>query len=319
MRRRLRGKDETGCGAMVGMGVAPATASAGRWRSRRSARPAWLRMSRDHSWVGTRAVRDRTADVKVLTAPVDGTTHEYSRRLSLDRAAPDRSCTTSHEPALRPDHVVYRSRSQAAAIAACGVVVLIAAIAGLVGTWGTDRFTGMIAIAAVAALIGGFLVLRVGRTALYAGRDGVRIANVWSTHVLGPLVCHLDRVGVPELVWCEASPHSRCRCCSAELLASGGLLPVPTRSGPVNDTQQRANGSWRRMSIHDSSWDHAQRSMPTSRRRPPLPWRTSTAPRAGSRSVSARSSASPIRRPARHRITISALGARHRRCRPRRA
>jgi hypothetical protein len=56
------------------------------------------------------------------------------------------------------------------------------------------------------------------------------------------LVRHLDRVGVPELVWCEASPHSRCRCCSAELLASGGLVPVPTRSGPVNDTQQRANG-----------------------------------------------------------------------------
>jgi hypothetical protein len=43
----------------------------------------------------------------------------------------------------------------------------------------------MIAIAAVAALIGAFLVLRVGRTALYAGRGGVRIANVWSTHVLG--------------------------------------------------------------------------------------------------------------------------------------
>jgi hypothetical protein len=50
-------------------------------------------------------------------------------------------------PRSDPDHVVYRSRSQAAAIAACGVVVLIAAIAGLVGTWGTDRFTGMIAIA----------------------------------------------------------------------------------------------------------------------------------------------------------------------------
>ena len=63
-------------------------------------------------------------------------------------------------------------------------------------------------------------------------------------------------------------------------------------------------GNRRRTAIHGSSCDQAQRSILTSRRPPPLPRRTSSAPRDGSRSVSARSSASPIRRPARHKITI---------------
>ena len=49
-----------------------------------------------------------------------------------------------------------------------------------------------------------------------------------------------------------------------------------------------------------------QPSIPTSRRLPPFPWRTSTAPRRASRSVSAKASDSPIRNPVRHRTTISA-------------
>ena len=59
-------------------------------------------------------------------------------------------------------------------------------------------------------------------------------------------------------------------------------------------------------SSHGWSCCQPQRSIPTSRRRPPLPLRTRTPPRPGSRSVSARASASPIRNPARQRITISA-------------
>src|SRR5215216_6144324 len=46
--------------------------------------------------------------------------------------------------------------------------------------------------------------------------------------------------------------------------------------------------------------------MPTSRRLPPLAWRTRIEPRPGSRSGSVRAIASPIRGPARQRTTISA-------------
>jgi len=47
--------------------------------------------------------------------------------------------------------------------------------------------------------------------------------------------------------------------------------------------------------------------MPTSRRRPPLPERTSTDPRRWSRSCSASASASWTRRPARHSTAIIPL------------
>jgi hypothetical protein len=160
-------------------------------------------------------------------------------------------------PRSDPDHVVYRSRSQAAAIAACGVVVLIAAIAGLVGTWGTDRFTGMIAIAAVAALIGAFLVLRVGRTALYAGRGGVRIANVWSTHVLGwkdiaaftkrpygpakvTTVDHrtIDVFAIQQSNWANmrGKTDTPADAMVAELNARLAANRIPTRQAPLRET-----------------------------------------------------------------------------------
>jgi hypothetical protein len=58
--------------------------------------------------------------------------------------------------------------------------------------------------------------------------------------------------------------------------------------GPWMTHSSAPTGRRPRISIHGSSWDHAHRSMPTSRRRPPLPRRTSTAPRERSRSVSAR-------------------------------
>jgi hypothetical protein len=42
----------------------------------------------------------------------------------------------------------------------------------------------MVIIAVFGVLIGAFLVLRMGRAAVYAERDGVRIVNVWSTRFL---------------------------------------------------------------------------------------------------------------------------------------
>ncbi len=55
---------------------------------------------------------------------------------------------------------------------------------------------------------------------------------------------------------------------------------------------------------HRALQQHIKRSIPTSRRRPPLPLRTRSDPRSGSRSLSANASASLIRSPARHSTTI---------------
>jgi hypothetical protein len=68
-------------------------------------------------------------------------------------------------------------------------------------------------------------------------------------------------------------------------------------SGPI--------GSAMRASSHGSSSCHPQSSIPTSRRRPPLPRRTSSEPRRRSRSASRSESASSMRRPARHNTTTS--------------
>ncbi len=86
--------------------------------------------------------------------------------------------------ALETEPVVYRSRGQSRAFVAFGTIAIIAAIIGLIATWGGDRFGSMVIIAACGVLIGAFLVLRMGRAALYVGHDGVRIVNVWRTHVL---------------------------------------------------------------------------------------------------------------------------------------
>ena len=60
-----------------------------------------------------------------------------------------------------------------------------------------------------------------------------------------------------------------------------------------------------RRTLHTVRCSQPQSSIPTSRRRPFLPLRTSSAPRLGSRSPSASSSASWIRSPARQSTTIS--------------
>ena len=118
---------------------------------------------------------------------------------------------------------------------------------------------------------------------------------------------HLDSVRMTQLMGREPSSHTRFRCRAPQLLAAPTMAPSAgqlSRRGSRTTAHQSAADDAR--ASHECNCDHAQRSIPTSRRRPPLPRRTSTAPRVASRSVSARSSASPIRRPDRHKITISA-------------
>jgi ethanolamine utilization microcompartment shell protein EutS len=48
------------------------------------------------------------------------------------------------------------------------------------------------------------------------------------------LVGHLDRVGVAQLVRCESATHAGEDCASVQLLAGGGLLPVPSAGRAVD-------------------------------------------------------------------------------------
>lgn len=102
------------------------------------------------------------------------------RRTRVSRKAIDMS--DEQRVGVRP--AVYRSRGQARAIAACGWIAVLSALVGMAVTWGTDRFAPTIVVAAIGVLIGTFLLLRMARAAVYADRDEVRIANVWSTKVL---------------------------------------------------------------------------------------------------------------------------------------
>jgi hypothetical protein len=52
---------------------------------------------------------------------------------------------------------------------------------------------------------------------------------------------HLDGVGVPELMWREASLHSRRRRGTPQLGAHRGLRPVPSARRAVDRVQQRTD------------------------------------------------------------------------------
>jgi hypothetical protein len=78
------------------------------------------------------------------------------------------------------------------------------------------------------------------------------------------------------------------------------------RVAPLITQNNAPTGSCLRTLSHGSSCCQPQASIPTSRRLPPLPLRTRTAPRDGSRSLSASASASLIRSPERHSTTIIA-------------
>ena len=75
-------------------------------------------------------------------------------------------------------------------------------------------------------------------------------------------------------------------------------------SGPRSTQNSRPAGGSARSSSQGLRWVLAQRSMPTSRRLSPLPWRINREPRLGSRSVSLSASASLIRSPARQSTTM---------------
>jgi hypothetical protein len=117
---------------------------------------------------------------------------------------------------------------------------------------------------------------------------------------------HLHGVRVAELVGCEAPAHTSPRGGVAQLRTRGPRGPGASAGRAGGDTQQRTAGRSTRVANHGCSCSQAQSSMPTSRRRPPLPWRTSSEPRRGSRSASPSASASWIRSPARRNTTMSA-------------
>ena len=123
------------------------------------------------------------------------------------------------------------------------------------------------------------------------------------------LVRHLDGVGVPQLVWGEPAPDARAAAADATVCARP-MVPNVVRRSVRGYASMRRSDPW--ISTQGSSWSHAQRSIPTSRRLPPFPRRINTAPRVRSRSLSWSESASLIRSPARHSSTISASGDRRR-------
>ena len=106
--------------------------------------------------------------------------------------------------------------------------------------------------------------------------------------------------------WCGAK-RRRTPAAAAAWRSSARAAAVDQRRprvGPMMTQKSGPTGSSTRAVSHGCSCSHAQSSMPTSRRRPPLPRRTSTEPRRGSRSASPRARASLIRNPARQRTTI---------------
>ena len=97
-------------------------------------------------------------------------------------------------------------------------------------------------------------------------------------------VRHLDRVCVAELVRREPPSHTRRGRGMVQLLARGRRLPTASGGRSVDHAQHRAD--WELVTDLQPRIELLPRpgSIPTSRRLPPFPRRTSTAPRDLSRS-----------------------------------
>jgi hypothetical protein len=113
-------------------------------------------------------------------------------------------------------------------------------------------------------------------------------------------------MGVAKLVWREASPHSGPRRDAAQVVARGGRGPWPPARLTVDHAEQRPDRHLHPTGepgpeLLEAPVVHADLAPLAA-----MPWRTSSAPRAGSRSGSVRAIASPIRSPARQSTTISA-------------
>jgi hypothetical protein len=88
------------------------------------------------------------------------------------------------------------------------------------------------------------------------------------------LAGHRDGVRVAELVWRKASPYAGLAGDAAQLRAGGGGRPLPPPRGTADDTELRPD---RQLNAHLEPRRElfpGQSSIPTSRRRPPLPRRS---------------------------------------------
>jgi hypothetical protein len=121
-----------------------------------------------------------------------------------------------------------------------------------------------------------------------------------------PFVRHLDRVGVPELMWREPSAHTGLGREPAKLTPGSCRRPAAAVGWSARMQNSGPIGSCMRCSTQRATCSQPQSSIPTILRLPPLPARTRTDPVFGSRSDSVSISASLIRKPARQRIAVSA-------------
>jgi hypothetical protein len=64
----------------------------------------------------------------------------------------------------------------------------------------------------------------------------------WITSERDPFACHLDRVGVSELVGSEAPSDAGLLCESVEVAAYGGAIPAAAGIRAVDDAEQRTGG-----------------------------------------------------------------------------
>ena len=120
------------------------------------------------------------------------------------------------------------------------------------------------------------------------------------------LASELERVRVAQLMRCEPAPDPGHGGQPVELKPDGCSGPRPSTRGAIDDAEQRPD---RQLAARrEPGPTCSQSSIPTSRRRPPLPLRTRSEPSLTSRSCSASASASWMRSPARHNTTIFARG-----------
>ncbi|MEA2371085.1 MAG: hypothetical protein QOH12_1479 [Solirubrobacteraceae bacterium] len=106
--------------------------------------------------------------------------------------------------------------------------------------------------------------------------------------------------------WCGAKWRRTAACVASRRNSTRTAALAHGRAAgrSVDDAERRADGQLNPVSQPGPQVLPPQASMPISRRRPPLPHRTSTEPRRGSRSCSVSASASWTRRPPRHSTTM---------------
>ena len=103
---------------------------------------------------------------------------------------------------------------------------------------------------------------------------------------------HLHGMRVAQLMRREPTSHPRSAGRLMQLRSDAGRSPRTSAGRSAQDAEQRPDRERRAQREPRGSCSQAQRSIPTSRRLPPLPRRTRIAPLTGSRSLSANASAS---------------------------